>query len=161
MSAANAAAAPEGAPASTDAPAEGAAESIDLDERFLCTDGACIGVIGAAGYCRECGKPIAAGELGRFEQVTGARLGPSFRAQEASPSAALAGGSGQLPAVDPAGDWAGARLQGDGGSATIADSSAPDLETRELCPDGACIGVIGSDGRCKECGAALATWESR
>ncbi len=23
---------------------------------------------------------------------------------------------------------------------------------RRLCPDGSCIGVIGPDGRCKECG---------
>lgn len=29
---------------------------------------------------------------------------------------------------------------------------APDLSARELCIDGACIGVIGSDGRCRECG---------
>ena len=26
-----------------------------------------------------------------------------------------------------------------------------DLETRELCADGACIGVVGADGRCTEC----------
>ncbi len=26
-----------------------------------------------------------------------------------------------------------------------------DLEARELCPDGACIGVIGADGLCKVC----------
>ena len=26
------------------------------------------------------------------------------------------------------------------------------LSKRELCPDGNCIGVIGSDGKCKECG---------
>lgn len=35
-----------------------------------------------------------------------------------------------------------------------------DIETRQLCPDGACIGVIGPDGRCKVCGrpaAAAAT----
>jgi hypothetical protein len=25
-------------------------------------------------------------------------------------------------------------------------------EERELCPDDACIGIIGPDGRCKECG---------
>jgi hypothetical protein len=25
-------------------------------------------------------------------------------------------------------------------------------ERRELCPDESCIGVIGPDGRCKECG---------
>jgi hypothetical protein len=29
-----------------------------------------------------------------------------------------------------------------------------DIESRELCPDGACIGVIGSDGLCKVCGKA-------
>jgi hypothetical protein len=36
-----------------------------------------------------------------------------------------------------------------------ADSNLPpegSLEDRELCPDGACIGLIGSDGKCKVCG---------
>ena len=28
----------------------------------------------------------------------------------------------------------------------------PDLDDRRLCSDGACIGVIGEDGRCRECG---------
>jgi len=28
----------------------------------------------------------------------------------------------------------------------------PEWETRTLCPDGNCIGVIGTDGRCRECG---------
>ena len=27
-----------------------------------------------------------------------------------------------------------------------------DFESRELCPDGDCIGVIGADGKCKVCG---------
>ena len=27
-----------------------------------------------------------------------------------------------------------------------------DFSQRELCPDGACVGVIGHDGRCKVCG---------
>ena len=27
-----------------------------------------------------------------------------------------------------------------------------DLENRQLCPDGSCTGVIGDDGRCRECG---------
>ncbi len=27
-----------------------------------------------------------------------------------------------------------------------------DLASRQLCPDGACTGVIGDDGRCKVCG---------
>ena len=25
---------------------------------------------------------------------------------------------------------------------------------RRLCPDGSCIGVVGSDGRCRTCGRA-------
>jgi len=31
-----------------------------------------------------------------------------------------------------------------------------DLENRVLCPDGACTGVIGEEGRCKECGRTAA-----
>jgi hypothetical protein len=33
-----------------------------------------------------------------------------------------------------------------------------DWNRRELCPDGACIGVIGDDGLCKTCGRAAANW---
>jgi len=29
-----------------------------------------------------------------------------------------------------------------------------DLADRELCADGACVGIIGPDGRCKVCGLA-------
>jgi hypothetical protein len=29
-----------------------------------------------------------------------------------------------------------------------------DPNQRRLCPDGACVGVIGEDGKCKVCGAA-------
>jgi hypothetical protein len=32
------------------------------------------------------------------------------------------------------------------------EGDADDEDDRELCPDGACIGVIGDDGRCGECG---------
>jgi hypothetical protein len=31
-------------------------------------------------------------------------------------------------------------------------------ELRELCPDGACVGVIGPDGTCKMCGKAAPNW---
>jgi hypothetical protein len=30
-----------------------------------------------------------------------------------------------------------------------------DWDTRVLCSDGCCIGVIGDDGKCKECGKPL------
>lgn len=33
-----------------------------------------------------------------------------------------------------------------------------DWEQRQLCPDGGCVGVIGSDGACKVCGRAAPGW---
>lgn len=36
------------------------------------------------------------------------------------------------------------------------DEGGGDLADRKLCPDGACIGVIGPDGRCKVCGKEAA-----
>ena len=33
-----------------------------------------------------------------------------------------------------------------------AAAPAFDEDERELCPDDACIGLIGDDGRCRECG---------
>ena len=39
----------------------------------------------------------------------------------------------------------------------VASDTQPDddWDTRVLCPDGSCIGVIGPDGKCKECGKSL------
>lgn len=35
------------------------------------------------------------------------------------------------------------------------EEAEEELESdRDLCPDGACVGIIGPDGRCKVCGAA-------
>jgi hypothetical protein len=31
-------------------------------------------------------------------------------------------------------------------------------DLRQLCPDGSCVGVIGSDGTCKVCGRAAPNW---
>jgi hypothetical protein len=45
-----------------------------------------------------------------------------------------------------AGELEAAVLQGD------LPAAPEEFSDRSLCPDGACIGVIGSDGRCNECG---------
>jgi hypothetical protein len=34
----------------------------------------------------------------------------------------------------------------------MEDAGSIDFSSRILCSDGTCIGVIGPDGRCKECG---------
>jgi hypothetical protein len=36
-----------------------------------------------------------------------------------------------------------------------------DPAARQLCPDGACVGLIGADGRCGECGRAGGTASAR
>lgn len=91
----------------------------EWQDRRLCPDESCIGVIGKDGHCKECGLL-------------------------ADPQ----GAAGAVPAVD-AGIPAACQPAGD------APASAADADPwadRRLCSDGNCIGVIGADGRCKECG---------
>jgi len=90
--------------------------------RRLCADESCIGVIGKNGRCKECGLPAD----------------PADAAGLVADEMAPADPPANFPATDrpdpapagPADDWA----------------------ERKLCSDGNCIGVIGPDGRCKECG---------
>jgi hypothetical protein len=104
----------------------------DWDNRILCSDENCIGVIGPDGHCKECGKKYEGSlpEAGAAdkENLSAGEDGPDETADvdaQAPPSA-------DVPSEEKSesGDWA----------------------DRKLCSDGSCIGVIGPDGRCKECG---------
>ncbi|HEV3031058.1 MAG TPA: hypothetical protein VG319_05410 [Polyangia bacterium] len=44
--------------------------------------------------------------------------------------------------------------------ATTRDDLPFDPTRRKLCPDGACVGVIGADGRCRVCGRTEAHAEA-
>ena len=94
--------------------------------RRLCPDGNCIGVIGPDGRCKECGRPGGEDPPVADDVEPDGPFGKGdadeAHAAEASPS--------------------------DDGAAAHDDEWA----NRRLCPDGNCIGVIGPDGRCKECG---------
>jgi hypothetical protein len=94
--------------------------------RRLCVDGNCIGVIGPDGRCKECG-------------LEGGEDLPSLE-DAASDFSAISVEENDPPQNEPA------PLDNDDGA------DADDWQNRRLCPDGNCIGVIGSDGRCKECG---------
>jgi hypothetical protein len=96
-------------------------ESEDWDKRVLCSDGSCIGTIGADGKCRECGKP--------YEGI-------------------LPQGYGTEVAAEPAMDQPKQAL-------SDAVESDDDWNKRVLCSDGTCIGVIGPDGKCRECGKPM------
>ncbi len=101
--------------------------------RLLCSDEACIGVIGPDGRCKECKKPYE-GELPgpRPADKPPSFSAPPSEAVEAEEEAAHAEvdlPSSDEESFDPGDEW----------------------KNRRLCSDGNCIGVIGPDGRCKEC----------
>jgi hypothetical protein len=98
---------------------------INWEGRILCSDGNCIGVIGADGRCKECGKKYE-GELP--EKTALEQEDPAEVEDETIPDGTAESNS---PEESPADD---------------------DWEGRVLCSDGNCIGVIGPDGKCKECG---------
>jgi hypothetical protein len=103
----------------------------DWDHRVLCSDGNCIGVVGPDGRCKECGLAFQ-GELPAATYV--------HEATEDDDD------SGATPSAD---DYDNSDEDGQ-----AAGPDAPDdiWEDRTLCIDGSCIGIIGPDGRCKECG---------
>jgi len=100
----------------------------DWDSRVLCSDESCIGVIGPDGRCRECGKPA----------------GPGF----AAPDRDQPPGAEKAPEEAPAENFEAEEEDVD------EDLVVDDDEWRQriLCSDESCIGVIGPDGRCRECG---------
>jgi len=106
---------------------------IDWDNRVLCSDGNCIGVIGSDGNCKECGKPYEG------------KLPWQIGSEEPGPSPEVS----DQPDLPDEEEEAVVDTERDTDGKTQDDS---DWENRKLCSDGNCIGVIGTDGRCKECG---------
>ena len=107
----------------------------DWDNRILCSDGNCIGVIGPDGHCKECGKKYE-GTLS--ETAASGKESPSER-EEASGAGADIDDQPQSSVDITPGE----------------DTESEDWSDRKLCSDGNCIGVIGRDGRCRECGKPL------
>ena len=100
--------------------------------RKLCSDESCIGVIGPDGRCKECGisgngqQPLPAEEIespDRTEETADTFDPPSGETE------------------DDVGE-----------SDDVVGESDDDWKNRILCSDGNCIGIIGSNGRCRECG---------
>ena len=117
----------------------------DWDNRVLCSDGNCIGVIGTDGRCKECGKKYEGAspegdfiEKEPFHAVDESRKDAEFSEAGAGESSAGVGESPSGMDETPPEE-----------NETFSDD---DWENRKLCSDGNCIGVIGSDGRCNECG---------
>lgn len=108
----------------TSTPFDALSDSDDL-ERVLCGDSSCIGLVGLDGRCKVCG-------------LWGACPSQLAQAAELSPAAAA-----ERPDADAA-----AAAPDD-----LGDADDPFVnDSRVLCPDEGCIGVVGGDGRCHVCG---------
>jgi hypothetical protein len=108
--------------------------------REVCPDGGCIGVIGDDGLCKICGR--AAPNWGS-DRARGLESEPAVE-PEADPDDADDGDDGDD------GDGATAELAAEVADVGTADD---DWTQRELCENGACVGVIGADGKCTVCGS--------
>ena len=102
--------------------------NLEWDQRILCTDESCIGVIGPNGRCKECGLPYAE----TFDTKNKETLASDF--EEADPEGEI----NEEPE--------------ESGKSDAETQTDLDWDQRTLCSDESCIGVIGPDGRCKECG---------
>ena len=100
----------------------------EWDHRQLCPDGSCVGVIGSDGTCKVCGRaaPNWGDERtrGLVEETDDDEDGDYEDDAEDAPD--------------------------DRGPPSPSDADS-DWEQRTLCPDDACIGVIGADGTCSVC----------
>ena len=101
-------------------------EEFNLEERVLCEDDACIGLVGPDGKCKVCGQ--------------------EYQGTESLPSEDGA-------TVDPA-DEAVAAVEEtvDEGEDISSETETWDSDERVLCSDDTCIGIIGPDGTCGTCG---------
>jgi hypothetical protein len=104
---------------------------IEWEQRKLCRDESCIGVIGPDGRCKECGLP--------FEE----RPSDEIKAE---------------PSIENLKETeTEEELEEDAESGEEKSDLDLEWEQRKLCIDESCIGVIGPDGRCKECGKPYET----
>jgi len=116
---------------------------LEWESRVLCSDESCIGTIGPDGRCRECGRPYEgplSGALGPrpADEAVGDPVGDDDATSDAQVEESVSAPVDEEP-VD----------------AHPTASVDDEWERRTLCPDESCIGVIGPDGRCKECGKSI------
>jgi hypothetical protein len=133
----------------------------EWDERQLCPDGACVGVIGPDGTCKVCGR--AAPNWGD-ERKRGLIDPPDDEDDSADTTLASNDDDEDDDDLDDDEDYDDEDDEdggdedddepddGNGAMQTAAVAAPVEWTARQLCPDGSCIGVIGDDGRCKVCG---------
>ena len=112
----------------------------DWSKRYLCPDGACVGVIGPDGKCKVCGKEASgfglqtpASEEADEDSADDENEDDSDMGEDEDDSGRSPEPEARSPGAEGAGEW----------------------DQRQLCPDGACVGVI-HEGKCNVCGRSAA-----
>ena len=109
----------------------------EWDQRLLCPDGGCVGVIGDNGLCKVCGRaaPNWGDERKRGLEADAAEDDDEYEDDDE-----------EYEDEDEAED--------DDELQPESPSEIGEWKERKLCPDGACVGVIGDDNKCRVCGKA-------
>ncbi|MBI9082867.1 MAG: hypothetical protein JEZ11_04670 [Desulfobacterales bacterium] len=124
-------------------------DNLDWENRRLCIDGNCIGVIGPDGRCKECGKPsgddLAPPSPPASPPVTDNEPVEADPESPPPPQETMDGKPEPVEIED---------IPESGVDVEDIPENDVDVEwkNRRLCANGNCIGVIGPDGLCKECG---------
>jgi hypothetical protein len=107
---------------------------VDWDKRVLCPDGACTGLIGPDGTCKVCGHVMP--NWGD-ERMRGLQPDPDEDVD-----------ADEEPDDDELEDDEGEEAEDEG----EGDEGSEEWSDRKLCDDGACTGVITTEGVCSVCG---------
>ncbi len=115
----------------------------EWENRILCTDESCVGTIGRDGRCRHCGLAYEGALPNPSDSPSPPRTDDDMDMdQEAGPENTSPSTSDDYDDI----------IADEPGDSEILEVDDDAWEDRVLCSDESCIGVIGPNDRCKECG---------
>jgi len=118
---------------------------LEWEDRRLCPDGSCIGTLNKDGHCKKCKTDWEGHALSGND---GAAVAENDQTPPSGGEALDAAPSGDGAINETHQTKSGAV---ENGAVEDGDIDA-EWENRRLCLDGHCIGVIGEDDHCRECG---------
>lgn len=124
----------------------------DWTERQLCSDGSCIGVIDEGGKCKVCRRAADGSQPNEEDDEGDDYEDDDDDEHDEHDDGDVAAYEDEDADEDAEAQEAELQAAADDLAASLPAPQAEAAVDRKLCPDGGCIGVIGSDGKCKVCG---------